>query len=170
MPKTKKNFARVTLWTEHIKLQTEGHTVAVVTQIFDHLTPGQKKSVYNNLKLCPDVATDLATLQHEIATQFAVPADAGYFNEKMKSLFLLQALSVQDKSSADIVFSSTTHEIMDMLGKTIRRPATQLALMSIGVSVDSERFSESDSNTLSSAIQYIKDALSAIPQHKNTQK
>ena len=57
-----------------------------------------------------------------------------------------------------------------MLGKTIRRPATQLALMSIGVSVDSERFSESDSNTLSSAIQYIKDALSAIPQHKNTQK
>lgn len=170
MSKTKKNFARVTLWTEHLKLQTEGHSVAVVTQVFEHLTPSQKKSVCNNLKLCPDVETELVTLQHEIATQFADQADAVVFDTKMKSLFLLQALSVQDRTSANVVFSAPTHEIIGALGKTVRLPATQLALMSIGVPVDSERFSEADSNTLSAAIQHVKDALMTLSQRDIAQE
>lgn len=166
MPKTKNNFARVTLWTEHIKLQTEGHTVAVVTQIFDHLTLGQKQAVFKNLNLAQAESRTLPAVQHHLALQFLKRGDATLFETQMKSLFLLQALSVTDMLSAQRVFSAPSTDIIETLKKSIHRHAVQLAVMSIGIPIQSDcflpqtsYFSESESALLVSAINHIKEAL-----------
>lgn len=158
MPKLKTDFARATLWNKTLKLTTEGHSVAVVVQLFDFLTEPQKKAVCTQLNLLRS-STEFHQLQHHIATQFQNSDDGISFQDKMRALFLLQALPIWDEMSARRVFSAPPSDILASIRQTIDQPSTQLALMSLGVSTHETPFSAEDNNKLLSAIKLIHQAL-----------